>query len=356
MRKDLGDKMQFMPLPVLMLATYDQDGKANVMNAAWGGVYDYNQVYVSLSKHKTTDNLELKKAFTLSFATKKTEKISDYFGVVSGNKEDDICFFSQDSRQMKNGGMYIPLKGERFDGHDFIESAFQTGATAIITAKDVSYPDKIVIKVEDTYQALKDMAIYLRSHRPVKVVGGTGSVRKTSTRDMVYSVVKQKYKTLKTEGNYNNEIGLPLTILRYQDEEVMVLEMGMNHLNEMSRLSMIAHPDVSCITNVGTAHIGELGSRENILKAKLEITDGMKDQSTLIINNDNDMLQTVDLPRLNVVRVGKNEGASIQASDIELFEDHSTFIVQYHDQSEKIWVPVQGEQNVFNGLIAIAVG
>ena len=96
--------------------------------------------------------------------------------LVSGNKEDDICFFSQDSRQMKNGGMYIPLKGERFDGHDFIESAFQTGATAIITAKDVSYPDKIVIKVEDTYQALKDMAIYLRCHRPVKVVGVTGSV------------------------------------------------------------------------------------------------------------------------------------------------------------------------------------
>lgn len=94
MRKDLGDKMQFMPLPVLMLATYDQDGKANVMNAAWGGVYDYNQVYVSLSKHKTTDNLELKKAFTLSFATKKTEKISDYFGVVSGNKEDKIATVS----------------------------------------------------------------------------------------------------------------------------------------------------------------------------------------------------------------------------------------------------------------------
>ena len=145
--------------------------------------------------------------------------------LVSGNKEDDICFFSQDSRQMKNGGMYIPLKGERFDGHDFIESAFQTGATAIITAKDVSYPDKIVIKVEDTYQALKDMAIYLRSHRPVKVVGVTGSVGKTSTRDMVYSVVKQKYKTLKTEGNYNNEIGLPLTILRYQDEEVTYTDM-----------------------------------------------------------------------------------------------------------------------------------
>lgn len=276
--------------------------------------------------------------------------------LVSGNKDDEINFFSQDSRQMTNGGMYIPLKGERFDGHDFIESAFQTGAQAIISEKDVSYEDKIVIKVKDTYQALKDMASYLRSHRPVKVVGVTGSVGKTSTRDMVYSVVKQKYKTLKTEGNYNNEIGLPLTILRYHDEEVLVLEMGMNHLQEMSRLSMIARPDIACITNVGTAHIGELGSRENILKAKLEITDGMKDGTTLIINQDNDMLQTVDLPHLNVVRVGKSKEASIQASHIVLEETKSSFEVEYQGKKEIIEVPVQGEHNISNALIAIAVG
>lgn len=276
--------------------------------------------------------------------------------LVSGNRDDEINFFSQDSRQMTNGGMYIPLKGERFDGHDFIESAFQTGAQAIISEKDVSYEDKIVIKVKDTYQALKDMASYLKSHRPVKVVGVTGSVGKTSTRDMVYSVVKQKYKTLKTEGNYNNEIGLPLTILRYHDEEVLVLEMGMNHLQEMSRLSMIARPDIACITNVGTAHIGELGSRENILKAKLEITDGMKEGATLIINQDNDMLQTVELPHLNVVRVGKSKEASIQASHIVLEETKSSFEVEYQGKKETIEVPVQGEHNVSNALIAIAVG
>lgn len=273
--------------------------------------------------------------------------------LVSGNKEDEICFFSQDSRQMKNGGMYIPLKGERFDGHDFIESAFQTGATAIITAKDVSYPDKIVIKVEDTYQALKDMAIYLRSHRPVKVVGVTGSVGKTSTRDMVYSVVKQKYKTLKTEGNYNNEIGLPLTILRYQDEEVMVLEMGMNHLNEMSRLSMIAHPDVSCITNVGTAHIGELGSRENILKAKLEITDGMKDQSTLIINNDNDMLHEYYIKNSdNVITVGINSDSMYRAVNVRnncLFFD----IDGYLENVKNVYM---NEAYIINLLVGYAVG
>lgn len=276
--------------------------------------------------------------------------------LVSGNKDDEINFFSQDSRQMKNGGMYIPLKGERFDGHNFIESAFQTGAQAIISEKDVNYEDKIVIKVKDTHQALKDMASYLRNHRPVKVVGVTGSVGKTSTRDMVYSVVKQKYKTLKTEGNYNNEIGLPLTILRYHDEEVLVLEMGMNHLQEMSRLSMIARPDIACITNVGTAHIGELGSRENILKAKLEIINGMKEGSTLIINQDNDMLQTVELPHLNVVRVGKGKEASIQASHIVLEETKSSFEVEYQGKKEIIEVPVQGEHNISNALIAIAVG
>ena len=276
--------------------------------------------------------------------------------LVSGNKDDEINFFSQDSRQMTNGGMYIPLKGERFDGHNFIESAFQTGAQAIISEKDVNYEDKIVIKVKDTHQALKDMASYLRNHRPVKVVGVTGSVGKTSTRDMVYSVVKQKYKTLKTEENYNNEIGLPLTILRYHDEEVLVLEMGMNHLQEMSRLSMIARPDIACITNVGTAHIGELGSRENILKAKLEIINGMKEGSTLIINQDNDMLQTVELPHLNVVRVGKGKEASIQASHIVLEETKSSFEVEYQGKKEIIEVPVQGEHNISNALIAIAVG
>lgn len=276
--------------------------------------------------------------------------------LVSGNKDDEINFFSQDSRQMTNGGMYIPLKGERFDGHNFIESAFQTGAQAIISEKDVNYEDKIVIKVKDTHQALKDMASYLRNHRPVKVVGVTGSVGKTSTRDMVYSVVKQKYKTLKTEGNYNNEIGLPLTILRYHDEEVLVLEMGMNHLQEMSRLSMIARPDIACITNVGTAHIGELGSRENILKAKLEIINGMKEGSTLIINQDNDMLQTVELPHLNVVRVGKGKEASVQASHIVLEETKSSFEVEYQGKKEIIEVPVQGEHNISNALIAIAVG
>ena len=214
--------------------------------------------------------------------------------LVSGNKEDEICFFSQDSRQMKNGGMYIPLKGERFDGHDFIESAFQTGATAIITAKDVSYPDKIVIKVEDTYQALKDMAIYLRSHRPVKVVGVTGSVGKTSTKEVIASVLKEKYRTLKTQGNFNNELGLPLTVFRLRDEDqIAVLEMGISDFGEMTRLTRIARPDTCVITNIGTCHLENLGDRNGVLKAKTEIFKFLRPEGHIVLNGDDDKLITV---------------------------------------------------------------
>lgn len=276
--------------------------------------------------------------------------------LLSGNEDFEITGFSQDSRQVSEGMMYIPIIGERFDGHDFITSAFENGASAIITDRDIEAVDKIVIKVEDTLVALQDMARYLRDNRDVKVVGITGSVGKTSTRDMVYSVIKQQYKTLKTEGNYNNNIGLPLTILRLKDEQVMVLEMGMNHLKEMEELSLIAHPDISAITNVGTAHIGELGSRENILKAKLEIIAGMKDGSTLVINNDNDMLQTVILDNLNLVKVAVENFGDFKAYDVILKDDRSEFKLDYNGKTYTVEVPVPGNHFILNALVAIAVG
>ena len=189
--------------------------------------------------------------------------------LLSGNINDDIHGFTQDTRQIHEGDMYIPLVGEKNDGHQFIKQAFEAGTSSVITSQPIDYPDKNVILVKDTLQALTDMAAYLRKHRAVKVVGITGSVGKTSTKDMIYAVVSMQYKTLKTLGNYNNHIGLPLTVLRHQDEEVMVLEMGMNHLGEIRHLTHIARPDIAVITNVGTAHIGELGSRDNILKAKM---------------------------------------------------------------------------------------
>lgn len=275
--------------------------------------------------------------------------------LLSGNLNEDIKGFTQDTRKIQKGDMYIPIIGERVDGHDYIEQAFEGGASAIITAKEVCYDDKIVILVKDTFQALTDMATYLRAHRQVKVVGITGSVGKTSTKDMIYSVVLTKYKTLKTLGNYNNQIGLPLTILRYNDEEVMVLEMGMNHLGEIRHLTKIAQPDVAAITNVGTAHIGELGSRENILKAKMEIVDGLKPNGTLVINDDNDMLHTVK-DQHHTVRIGLNETSDLKAIHVDLRLEDSYFDLEYQNHIYHVHVPVSGEHFVYNALIAIAVG
>ena len=176
--------------------------------------------------------------------------------LLSGRLDDDITHFTQDSRACHEGSLYIPIIGANHDGHDFIASAFEHHASAIITQKKVNYPDKDVILVKDTLKALGDMARYVREHSHAIVVGITGSVGKTSTKDMIFSVVCEKYKALKTLGNYNNNIGLPLTILRYKDEEAMVIEMGMNHLGEIDYLTNIAKPNVAAITNVGTAHIG----------------------------------------------------------------------------------------------------
>lgn len=276
--------------------------------------------------------------------------------LLSGNLEDDIKGFTQDTRKIQTGDMYIPLIGERNDGHDYIEQAFANGALAIVTSKNVNYPDKNVILVEDTLKALGDMAKYLRMHRNVKVVGITGSVGKTSTKDMIYSVVSTKYKTLKTLGNYNNHIGLPLTILRYQDEEVMILEMGMNHLGEIDYLTQIAKPDIAAITNVGTAHIGELGSRENILKAKMEIINGFNDHGVLVINDDNDMLHTVESDSFDLIRVGQNEECDLKAIHVDLRLEESYFDIDYQGQRYHVHVPVSGEHFVYNALIAIGIG
>lgn len=276
--------------------------------------------------------------------------------LLSGDMEYDVNGFTQDTRKIESGNMYIPLVGENADGHQYIAQAFNLGASSIITAHKVHYPDKNVILVKDTLQAMSDMAKYLRMHRQVKVVGITGSVGKTSTKDMIYSVVSTKYKTLKTLGNYNNHIGLPLTILRLQNEEVMILEMGMNHLGEIEHLTQIALPDVAAITNIGTAHIGELGSREKILQAKMEIVNGLKSDGTLVINDDNDMLHTVNSKNYHMLRVGQNEDCDLKAINVELRLEDSYFDIDYQGQRYHVHVPVSGEHFVYNALIAIAIG
>ena len=282
-----------------------------------------------------------------------------------GNEEYICMSYSKDTRTIKEGDCYIGIKGETFDGNLFWEKALENGASTVIVQnvqiedeKLKKWADKNIIKVEDTLEALYSLAKYKRSLYNIPVIAITGSVGKTSTKDIVANVVSKKYKTLKTEGNNNNNIGLPFTILRLQDEEVAVIEMGMNHFGEISLLTSIAKPTICIITNIGTSHIGNLGSRENILKAKLEILEGSKKEA-VIINNDNDLLHKwyeENKENYNIKTYGIKEQSDIMAKEIKLEENKSTFTCKINNVEEEINVPVGGEHFVLNALCAITVG
>lgn len=289
--------------------------------------------------------------------------------LIIGKKENKCTNYSKDTRTIKKGDTYIGIKGGNFDGNQFWSEALDKGAEAVIINKIEIEEEKIekykkqnksIIQVEDTIIALGQMASYKRElyKNKIKIIGVTGSVGKTSTKDIIANVISQKYKTLKTEGNNNNHIGLPLTLLRLKDEEVAVIEMGMNHLGEISYLTKIAKPDISVITNIGTSHIGNLGSRENILKAKLEILEGME-KKVLIINNDNDLLNkwnTEKSKNIEVHTFGIKNKSEFQAEDIKLKEEKSEFTCNNNGEKIGIKVPVGGEHFILNSLCATAVG
>ena len=282
-----------------------------------------------------------------------------------GNEELEVENFSKDTRTIQKGDIYIGIKGEKFDGSNFWNQALDAGATAVIISniqiskeEKEKYKDKTIIQVEDTFEALYEIAKYKRSLYNIPVIAVTGSVGKTSTKDIIASVVSQKYKTLKTEGNNNNNIGLPLTILKLKDHEALVVEMGMNHFGEISLLTNIAKPTLAVITNIGTSHIGNLGSRENILKAKLEILEGMK-IPRVIINNDNDLLHKwyeENKEKIEIHTYGINNSSDVIAEKIELGEEKSKFVVKTSSEKVNIGVPVGGEHFVYNALCGFIVG
>ena len=286
--------------------------------------------------------------------------------LIVGNESLVCKTFSKDTRTIKEGDIYIGIKGKDFDGNVFWKRALDNGAMGVIVQgiefdkQDIeTYQDKVIIQVEDTLQALYKLASYKRDAHNVPVIAITGSVGKTSTKDLVANVVAQKYKICKTIGNNNNNIGMPFTILNAQNDiEAFVLEMGMNHFGEIHLLSEIAKPNICIITNIGTSHIGNLGSRENILKAKLEILDGAKNPY-MVINNDNDLLHKwyeENKDKINIKTYGINEKSDIQAKEIQLYENGSEYHIQLNNKEEKIKVPVGGEHFVLNSLCAIAVG
>ena len=288
-------------------------------------------------------------------------------GTMIGKEQNLICNeFSSDTRSLKDGDVYIGIKGENFDGNSLYKEAFEKGAKVCILnqemkekiEKEDQEKDKTILFVEDTMQALGKIAEYKRSLYSIPVVAITGSVGKTSTKDMIGSVIAQKYKVHKTQGNYNNAIGLPLTILGLKDEEVLVVEMGMNHFGEIDYLTNIAKPTIAVITNIGTSHIGNLGSRENILKAKLEILNGLQDKGTIIINQDNDLLQkwAKEDGKYHKLTYGIEEKSDVMAEDIKIQETESKFKIKEANKTYEIEVPISGKHFIYNSLSAIAVG
>ena len=293
--------------------------------------------------------------------------------IICGNENEVLENFINDTREIKEGYVYVGFKGEHNDGNLFYEKALENGAKVCILQKDSvkdklnvdeikkKYSNRVIILVEDTIKAIQQIAEYKRSLYDIPVVGITGSVGKTSTKDIISSVMAKKYNVLKTLGNFNSQIGLPLTVLRLkEDNNAMVVEMGMSALGEISNITKVAKPTIAVITNVGTAHIGNLGSRENILKAKLEILDGLQDGGTLVINNDNDMLFKWNKENQNkkfkVITFGIENKSDIMPYDIVSTENGSTYKIDIDGKTYNIKVTVGGNHFVLNSLCAIAVG
>ena len=225
-----------------------------------------------------------------------------------------------DSRAVQPGQLFIPLVGERFDGHAYISKALEGGAAGCLTAAapETLLPGKLYIQVADTRLALKALASWYRDKFDLPVVQVTGSAGKTTTKEMIASVLSQRYNTLRTEGNFNNDIGAPLTLLRLMPEhQAAVIETGMNHFGEIRYLGEMVRPDIAVITNVGDAHIENLGNtRQGILRAKCEIFENLTPEGIAVLNGDDELLNTVTLPR-TILRCGVGDGCGVRVTDID---------------------------------------
>ena len=225
-----------------------------------------------------------------------------------------------DSRAVQPGQLFIPLVGERFDGHAYISKALDGGAAGCLTAREPEtlLPGKLYIQVADTRLALKALASWYRNKFDLPVVQVTGSAGKTTTKEMIASVLSQRYNTLRTEGNFNNDIGAPLTLLRLMPEhQAAVIETGMNHFGEIRYLGDMVRPDIAVITNVGDAHIENLGNtRQGILRAKCEIFENLTPEGVAVLNGDDELLNTVTLPQ-TILRCGVGDGCGVRVTDID---------------------------------------
>lgn len=272
-------------------------------------------------------------------------------------KEAEITSVSTDTRDIQKGSVFVAIKGDRFDGHDFAAKAVENGAEAVISERQIEDVDCII--TENTRKAYLELAGYYRNKFNPILVGVTGSVGKTTTKEMISLVLSEKYNTLKTSGNLNNEIGLPKTLFNLTSEhQAAVIEMGMSDFGEIERLSRTARPTIGVITNIGFSHIENLHSQQGILQAKLEILRGMDGSAPLIVNADDVSLYplTYQLGR-EVLSYGiKNPDSDFRAVDIREEDDRVYFTVQYREGSREIMLPCIGRHNIMNALASFCIG
>jgi len=278
--------------------------------------------------------------------------------LLSGNSK-TFSGVSIDSRTITEGEVFFAIRGEKFDGHNFIDKALLKGMGAVVDSRPVSLPkDRVMIYVKDTLKALQDLAHYLRIKLDIPVVAVTGSSGKTTTKEMVYSILSGSYKTLKNEGNLNNHIGLPLSLMRLEpDHEAIVLEMGMNAPGEIRRLCEITVPTHGLVTNIGSAHLGRLGSYEAIRDAKLEILEGL---SVAVLNADDGFLMqgVAESKKFNgeIITFSINNDSHVMAKDIQTTERGSNFRLEIKDAGLiHVNLNIHGIFNVYNALAASAV-
>ncbi|WP_341201603.1 UDP-N-acetylmuramoyl-tripeptide--D-alanyl-D-alanine ligase [Planomicrobium okeanokoites] len=288
---------------------------------------------------------------------KKIEQVAKWLDVKTNLKGIEITGVSINTRTLKKGDLFVPFRGEKVNGHQYVRHAIEAGASAALWQRDEPSPpdDLPILIVDDCQKALQEMARAYRDELPVTVIGITGSNGKTSTKDLVASVLKPYFKVQKTQGNFNNELGLPLTILSLEeDTKFAVLEMGMSGYGQIEFLSELARPDYAVITNIGEAHMQDLGSREGIAQAKFEITAGLETHGKLFYDGDEPLLKPFVENFPQAVSFGFDDNNELTVTDIRATENGSTFMVSGIIDAT-FTIPVLGDHQVKNTLSAILI-
>lgn len=274
-------------------------------------------------------------------------------------REKEVTAITTDSRKINKDCLFVPIPGARVDGHDFIPQVMEAGALCTFSEKDLDNPEYPYIRIQSSRQAVKDLAAYYLDQLQIPVVGITGSVGKTSTKEMIAAVLSQKFRVLKTLGNFNNELGLPLTVFRLrEDDEIAVLEMGISFFDEMHRLAAVSRPNTCVITNIGTCHLENLIDRDGVFRAKTEMFDHLRENATVILNGDDDKLSAVqEVQGRRPVFFGLDPERELYADQIQPHGLKGISCVIHTPEGEfPVMIPIPGRHMVYNALAGTAVG